>query len=86
MNLSRYQNPSFTKVRSLNNILDIFAADIKEGDALPADYDAHGKALAEKQIVKGGYRLANMLKALKLDNWTAEEPEEKSWISSLLGI
>jgi len=36
-----------------------------EGEALPQDYIVDGKKIAETQIVKAGYRLANLMKSLK---------------------
>jgi len=40
---------------------------IKENQKLPQSYDDTARGLAEKQVVKAGYRLANLLKSLKLD-------------------
>jgi len=39
---------------------------ISEGKAVSESYVSQGKTLAEKQIVKAGYRLANLIKTLKL--------------------
>jgi len=51
-------------------------ADIKEGEDLPADYLTKAQELAEKQIVLGGTRLANLLMSLKLSDTTSAEEIE----------
>ena len=43
-------------------------ANIKEGDDLPEDYLTKAQEIAERQIVLGGTRLANLLMSLKLDS------------------
>lgn len=43
---------------------DSYLIGIKEGDKLPDDYVSKNNALAEKQIVLAGYRLAYMIESL----------------------
>ena len=54
---------------------DFVYAHIKEGDALPDDYLDQAKTYAEKQIVLGGTRLANLLMSLKLESAVPSEQE-----------
>jgi hypothetical protein len=50
---------------------------INEGD-LPSDtYIAAGKLVAERQIAKAGYRLANLLSGM----WTKKSSEEEEMIA-----
>jgi hypothetical protein len=60
--------------------------DIEEGEKLSADYVASGKALAQKQVVIGGHRLANQLKSLKLDQWTGARKETPSVMAQALNF
>lgn len=45
-------------------------AGVVENGALSDAYVKEGRAIAEKQVVLAGYRLANLLKSLNLGNWT----------------
>ena len=50
------------------HISETFVYDgIKEDEPIPDDYIAAGKKLAEKQLVIGGNRLANLLMSLDLE-------------------
>jgi len=50
-----------------------------ENEALPAEYIEEGNTLAEKQIVKAGYRLANLMKSL---NFAQEMPVEELFLQA----
>lgn len=48
---------------------------IKENEALPEEYVAKCKTIAEKQIVIGGHRLANFLKTLDFSAFKNDEED-----------
>lgn len=48
-------------------------ANIHESTTLPADYVSKGLEIAEKQIVTAGYRLANLMKTLKMSPSSLDE-------------
>lgn len=46
---------------------------VKENQSVSDDYVKDRNAIAERQIVLGGYRLASLLKSLKLDEYASVE-------------
>ena len=46
---------------------------MKENENVSDDYVTDRNAIAERQIVLGGYRLASLLKSLKLDEYAFVE-------------
>jgi len=59
---------------------------IHENEKLSDDYIKKAEELAQKQVVIGGYRLASMIKSLKLDNWGVREESAAETEIKFLGI
>ena len=65
---------------------DFVYTGIKENEALPDEYVSKCKEIAEKQIVIGGHRLANLLKSLDFSTFKNEDEEDDEKSPSVMDL
>ena len=80
--MGKYSKSSLGNVSDLNSqhwqdesfdIASHFAyLGLQQGQALPDYYVSQGQAYAEKQLLKAGYRLANLLKSMNLSTYSLQ--------------